>query len=191
MDDGRFRSAMVTDTPDSRVSPVWLAVKMVVYASLFLALMLVALPLGFDWLGQRVLPRSENAWLVPGPVQHIVGGIIGGLGLIGYLICSNWLVIVGKGPFVEFDPPTEFVSSGPYRWTRNPVAALLIVTVLGEAIYFGSPGIFCFFLMGFPLAQYQVTKIEEPRLTQRFGDSYIAYCERVPRWMPKPPSDDA
>ncbi len=182
---------MVTDSPSGHVSPVWLAVKMVVYATLFLALMLVALPLGFDWLGERLLPRSENAWLVPGLTHRIVGGIIGGIGLIGYLICSNWLVIVGKGPFVEFDPPTEFVSSGPYRWTRNPVAALLIVTVLGEAIHFGSPGIFCFFLLGFPLAQYQVTKIEEPRLTERFGESYIAYCKRVPRWFPKPPSDDA
>lgn len=176
-------------TETTRTNPAWLAVKMVVYAASFLAFILFAVPYGFDWLGERVYARADHAWLVPGVVQRIVGGTIGIVGFIGYLICSNWLVIVGKGPFVEFDPPKEFVSSGPYRWMRNPVAAFLIVTVLGEALYFGSIGIFVLFLLGFPLAQYQVTAIEEPRLRKRFGDSYMEYCRRVSRWMPKRPRD--
>ncbi|MFQ5430682.1 MAG: methyltransferase family protein [Phycisphaerae bacterium] len=183
---------MVASGQANPPSPARLAAKMVVYAVSFLAFILVAVPYGFDWLGQQILPRGEAAaWLAPTPAGRLIGGIIGVGGLVGYLICSNWLVIVGKGPFVEFDPPREFVCSGPYRWMRNPVAACLIVTVLGEAIYFASPGIFCLFLLGFPLAQYQVTRIEEPRLRKRFGAAYIEYCRRVPRWLPRRPRDSA
>ncbi len=177
---------MVEDKRDG-LSPAWLAIKMVIYTALFLAFALVALPYGADRLGESLFRRAENTWLIPGDIQRAVGGAIFGIGLIGYLVCSNWLVIVGRGPFVEFDPPTRFVSSGPYRWCRNPVAALLIVTVLGQAVYFGSVGIFALFALGFPVAQYQVTKIEEPRLAGRFGESYAEYCKTVPRWVPRPP----
>ena len=64
------------------------------------------------------------------------------------------------------------------------------VTVLGEAVFIGSVGIFVLFLLGLPLAQLQVTRVEEPRLSKRFGETYIEYCKRVPRWWPKRPHDD-
>jgi protein-S-isoprenylcysteine O-methyltransferase Ste14 len=163
---------------------------MVVYTISFLAFILALVPYGFHLLGELVYPQSEHGWLLPGPGQRIIGGAIAIAGLAGYLFCSLWLVVVGKGPFVEFDPPKEFVASGPYRWTRNPIAALLIITVLGEAIYFGSPGILLRVLLGLPLAQLQVTKVEEPRLKARFGEAYVEYCRRVPRWLPKRPTPD-
>jgi protein-S-isoprenylcysteine O-methyltransferase Ste14 len=161
---------------------------MIVYAASFLAFILVAVPFGFNYLGKLLLPASWFANLAPGLGQHIAGAILFALGLAGYAVSSFWLVIVGKGPFVEFDPPTEFVASGPYRWMRNPIAAMLLLTVLGEAVFFGSPGIFTLFLIGIPLAQLQVTRIEEPRLRERFGQSYEDYCRTVPRWFPKKPA---
>lgn len=162
---------------------------MVAYTIFFLAFILVAVPYGFDSIGRLVFPQSIHDLLEAELPQKVVGVVVFVVGLIGYFICSLWLVIVGKGPFVEFDPPTEFVASGPYRWMRNPVAALLIVTILGEGIFFGSAGILILFLLGFPLAQLQVTRIEEPRLRARFGEAYVAYCRRVPRWIPRRPKD--
>jgi len=175
-------------TRHGQPAPAWLAFKMAVYAAAFLAFILVGLPYAFHQLGLMAYPSRWNALLNPaGPIQRFVGAAVFCVGLGGYVFCSLWLVVVGKGPFVEFDPPREFVASGPYRWTRNPIAALLIVTVLGEAIYFGSPGILTLVALGIPLAQYQVTRIEEPRLRRRFGDAYADYCRRVPRWFPRPP----
>jgi len=167
-----------------------LAFKMVLYATSFLSFILCLVPYGFDRLGETLYPRDQHPWLYPGFAQQVLGAFLAVGGLICYLICSLWLVIFGKGPFVEFDPPKEFVATGPYRWMRNPVAACLILTVLGEAIFFGSPGIFALFLLGLPLAQLQVTRIEEPKLSKRFGKTYLEYCQRVPRWWPKRPSDD-
>ncbi len=187
MDDGGVRGPMVTPNPQADPSPSWLALKMIVYAVAFLATVLVAVPYGFDRLAELLYARADHAWLVPGPTQRIVAGIVAGAGFISYIICSNWLVIVGKGPFVEFDPPTKFVSSGPYRWMRNPVAVSLLITVLGEAVFFGSIGILALFLLGIPLARFQVLRIEEPRLKARFGDSYVEYCRTVPRWLPRRP----
>lgn len=119
--------------------------------------------------------------------RRLVGLAVFSIGLAAYLGCAAWLMYFGRGPHVEFDPPKVFVASGPYRWVRNPVVLTLMVTVLGEAIYFGSLGIFLLLLIGMPLAHLQVTKIEEPRLRTRFGDSYRDYCGRVPRWLPRPP----
>lgn len=181
---------MVAPESEGRDSKAWLAFRMVLYTIGFLAFILFAVPYGFDWLGERFYPRAENAWSQSGSVQKSLGAVLSIGGLICYLICSFWLVIVGKGPFVEFDPPKEFVASGPYRWMRNPVAAFLLVTVLGEAVFIGSVGIFVLFLLGLPLAQLQVTRVEEPRLSKRFGETYIEYCKRVPRWWPKRPHDD-
>jgi protein-S-isoprenylcysteine O-methyltransferase Ste14 len=160
---------------------------MVFYAVSFLAFILVAVPYGFDYLGRLAYPASLHTRLRPESSQQVLGAAIFVVGLIGYLVSSLWLVIVGKGPFVEFDPPKEFVATGPYRWTRNPVAAMLLVTVLGEAVFFGSPGIFTLFILGIPLAQLQVVCIEEPRLRARFGESYMEYCRTVPRWLPRRP----
>jgi len=161
---------------------------MVFYAVSFLAFILVVVPYGFHHLGHHVYPQSAQGWLQPNLAQRVIGAVLFAIGLVGYVICSLWLVIVGKGPFVEFDPPKEFVATGPYRWTRNPVAAMLLLTVLGEAVFFGSPGILTLFVLGLPVAQLQVVCIEEPRLKARFGESYIEYCRTVPRWIPRRPN---
>jgi protein-S-isoprenylcysteine O-methyltransferase Ste14 len=179
---------MVDPANPEQPSPAWLACKMVAYTMGFLGFILIGVPYGFHHLGRIVCPNALRTWLEPGLIQQVIGATIFVTGLAGYLLCSLWLVVAGKGPFVEFDPPKEFVATGPYRWTRNPIAALLIVTVLGEAIFFGSAGIFALFLLGFPLARLQVIRIEEPRLKARFGQPYVDYCRRVPRWIPKRPA---
>lgn len=179
---------MVKDTNRLPPSPAWLAAKMVVYTISFLTVVLFAVPYGFHELSELVYPASLHAWLAPGAIQRTLGGVLAVGGLAGYVVCSLWLVIVGRGPFVEFDPPTRFVATGPYRWMRNPVAAMLLVTVLGEAVYLGSAGVLTLFALSLCFAQYQVTRIEEPRLRERFGEDYLEYCRRVSRWWPRPPA---
>ena len=120
---------------------------------------------------------------------RLVGLSIFAAGLIGYLVCSAWLIFFGRGPHVEFDPPKVFVATGPYRWVRNPVVLTLLVTVAGEALYLASWGVFVLVLLGIGFAHWQVTKFEEPRLRNRFGESYEDFCRRVPRWIPRPPGD--
>jgi len=74
---------------------------------LFLTFALVALP----WLAYRVdvlLPawHFDIGWL------RIAGVAIFGAFLVVYLACSRVLSTRGRGAYVEFDPPREFVATG-------------------------------------------------------------------------------
>lgn len=168
-------------TPLTRI-PLWL--RMLVYCTVFLGLVLGVLPWVFFQLDARFPAIHREI----GPLRW-AGVIFGGLCLALYLTSSWVLTYRGRGAFVEFDPPTELVISGPYRFVRNPVVAFLLGTILGEAVALSSTGVlfmFCIFLF---LAQRQVTRLEEPLLRSRFGQSYVDYCQRVPRWIPRWPRD--
>jgi protein-S-isoprenylcysteine O-methyltransferase Ste14 len=102
-----------------------------------------------------------------------------------YTITAVLLCGQGKGPFAEFDPPTELVTSGPYQYVRNPISACVLFLILGEAIAFSSTGVFMMVFVSMVIAQLQAVAIEEPLLLKRFGDKYAEYKSRVPRWIPR------
>ncbi len=160
-----------------------LRMRMLFYGVSFLAFVLIGLP----WLAYRVdvyVPRwhVEIGWL------RLVGVVLFPAFLGMYAFCSYVLTSRGRGPFVEFDPPREFVASGPYRWVRNPVAACLVGAIFSLALALSSTGIFLMFLIGLPLAHMQVVLLEEPFLRKRFGSVYEGYLRCVPRWIPRSPS---
>lgn len=168
------------------------ALRAVAFTAGFLLFILGLVPSLFYLLGRVVGPWAgfwNEARFFWDSFRTLVGISVFAAGLMSYLACSAWLIYFGRGPHVEFDPPKVFVASGPYRWVRNPVVLTLMTTVFGEALYFNSWGILLLVVIGMPLAHYQVTRIEEPRLQARFGQSYLDYCERVPRWIPRPPRD--
>ncbi len=94
-----------------------------------------------------------------------------------------------RGAHIELEPPAELVTTGPFRWMRNPIAACVVLMLLGEAIALSSTGIFLLFVLAIPLAHLQATRIEEPLLAKRFGAAYLEYCKQVPRWLPRKPED--
>ncbi len=168
------------------------ALRSTLYTAGFLIFVLGAVPSLFYILGQwpttgaALWGSIKGFWI---SFRVLVGGAVFTIGLAAYLFCSIWLIYFGRGPHVEFDPPKHFVATGPYRWVRNPVVLTLLVTALGEAIFLGSIAVLLFVLVGGAgFAHYQVTRIEEPLLRQRFGDSYVEYCQKVHRWLPKPPA---
>ncbi len=147
------------------------------------------LPYLADRLGHELLPASwhfEIGW------WRIVGAVIFVVCLVLYTASSITLMRYGRGAYIEFDPPKEFVAVGPFRWCRNPIAACVLGMVAGEALAFSSTGIALFLLLiGLPLAQAQVVLLEEPLLEKRFGQAYREYRARVPRWIPRPPRKES
>lgn len=177
-----------TPTPPRPNRPF--AARALLYTAGFLLVILGVVPSLFYLAGDGLLsplPASQDLALFWSSLRALVGVTVFAMGFGAYIVCSLWLIFYGRGPHVEFDPPTVFVATGPYRWVRNPVVICLLVTVLGEAIFLNSFGILILFVAGLPLAHYQVTRIEEPRLRQRFGRTYEDYCAEVPRWLPRPP----
>ena len=150
------------------------------YAIFFLAVVLVTLP----WLAYRLdvyfpaLHIEFGWWRLPGVILLLICIVI-------YARCSYVLTHFGKGAYVEFDPPKELVTSGPYRYVRNPVAASLLCACFGEAIALSSTGALLLWCVGALLAHLQVTRLEEPLLEKRFGEDYRSYRSQVPRWIPR------
>ena len=78
---------------------------------------------------------------------------------------------------------TSVVSTGVYRFTRNPMYLGLVFLLLAWAVYQSS----AWALLGVPVFMAYITRFqikpEESVLAARFGKSYTDYCARVRRWL--------
>ncbi len=182
MPSGPHDSDRPSDTPPAMLDRVPLTIRMVFYGAFFLLVVLVALP----WLAYRI-DLVWPAWRIELGWFRLVGAAVFVGCLVTYVRSSYLLSRHGEGAYVEFDPPKRFVAVGPYRWVRNPVAASVVATLLGEAIALSSTGVFLLFLAALLVAHLQVVFLEEPLLRKRFGQSYVEYLARVPRWIPRRP----
>lgn len=172
--------------PPTAFDRIPLPVRMVAYGAAFLAFVLGVVPFAAYQLDVYVPAMRINV----GPLQWL-GVPLFVIFLAIYLYSSYVLTNVGRGAYVEFDPPKQFVAVGPFRWCRNPIAGSLLGAILGEALALSSTGILLLFVMGLPLAHIQVVLLEEPLLKKRFGAAYEAYLQSVPRWLPRPPRRSA
>jgi protein-S-isoprenylcysteine O-methyltransferase Ste14 len=121
--------------------------------------------------------------------MELIGFLIVALAASAYACCV-WLFLArGRGTPLPFAPPHEFVAEGPYRYTRNPMALSVVAGIAGLSLALGSAaGLGIAALVALALHLY-ITQREEPELSRRFGESYVSYCERVPRWLPRVPRD--
>ena len=82
-----------------------------------------------------------------------------------------------------FHQPTALVTTGPYRYSRNPMYLALALVLVAVATWLGtlSPGVVVpLFLLAI---QQRFILNEERRLTAAFGTAYLEYRHRVRRWL--------
>jgi protein-S-isoprenylcysteine O-methyltransferase Ste14 len=157
---------------------------------------------------QAGAPKSDTAGIrVPPPVYYVVGFLAGvalelilptswpsiGVRLAAALIAGGvWLVLDGAAmvffhragtSMVPMNPTTALVTSGPYRFTRNPMyvgmAFLYVALVFGFGVIWA--------LVFLPAVIVVIDKFviarEEPYLERKFGQAYRDYMTRVRRWL--------
>jgi len=154
---------------------MFVLVRAVTYAALFISLVLVYLPARFlSWSG-IVRPEVIGA-------PQIAGMIIGAVGAAIALWCVFTFVFIGKGTPAPFDPPRRLVIRGPYRFVRNPMYIGAGLALLGAALFYGSLSILIYAGLFLLATHLFVVLYEEPTLRRTFGPEYEAYCRRVRRW---------
>jgi protein-S-isoprenylcysteine O-methyltransferase Ste14 len=79
--------------------------------------------------------------------------------------------------------PTKFVVQPPYTWTRNPMYLGLATTLLGLAIFFGSIAMLLAPAIFFAVIDRILIPREEETMERIFGQDYVAYKDRVRRWI--------
>jgi len=123
------------------------------------------------------------------PVAQVIDGL---WRLGGILLMVAGFVLTGSGSrefrkaktgFQLKDGGTALVTSGPFRFSRNPIYLGMLVWLLGLAVLLGSLISFVFPVLVFLLANFVLIPPEEKKLQETFGDEFLRYRRRVRRWF--------
>jgi protein-S-isoprenylcysteine O-methyltransferase Ste14 len=107
---------------------------------------------------------------------------------IGVALCFWTLKLFtkyGEGTPAPWDPPRKLVIIGPYRYSRNPMITGALLLLLAEALLFHSWPIAAWMILFFVGNAIYFPLVEEKGLEKRFGNEYLKYKARVPRWIPR------
>ncbi|CAA9347968.1 MAG: hypothetical protein AVDCRST_MAG40-2739 [uncultured Gemmatimonadaceae bacterium] len=83
----------------------------------------------------------------------------------------------------------RLVTYGPFAWSRNPLYNGNFLVWVGFGVI---SGVFWFLpvaVLLFAVEYTLIVRYEEGVLESIFGDEYLAYKARTPRWIPRPPAD--
>ena len=84
---------------------------------------------------------------------------------------------------ISLEPQTTLITSGPYRFTRNPLyLGGNVFIFLGAALLLGSPTALVVTALHIPLMDRFIRR-EERQLERKFGDEWRSYKGRVRRWL--------
>lgn len=120
---------------------------------------------------------------VSNPLLQFLGLTVMSAAVVTVLYCCLLFGRVGKGTPVPGDPPKRLVSTGLYKYTRNPIYLAYVGLLLGQFLFFGSLTLFVYASVSFVGFYLAIVWIEEPVLLRRFGDDYAEFSRRVPRWI--------
>jgi protein-S-isoprenylcysteine O-methyltransferase Ste14 len=142
--------------------PVWALVYVLIAAAISWALGWPRLP------GPRLAPLGialvAIAWILP-----------------------VWAIVLFRNAGTEVSPtsPTnrELITSGPYRFTRNPMYLGLVMVTLGIAIWVDAWPMFIAPIAVFCTANWVHIPFEETKMRRQFGATYDDYVQRVRRWV--------
>jgi len=149
-----------------------------------------------------IVPGSIGGWI---PLYIATGGSSAGrwspdrfLGVV--LVVAGWTILLwctvefvrrGRGTPSPNRAPTKLVVSGLFRFVRNPMYVGVVTAIEGVALAMHSWETALYGLVVAIAFHLRVLFYEEPRLTREFGDEFVAYRARVPRWIPRSALDPA
>jgi protein-S-isoprenylcysteine O-methyltransferase Ste14/pimeloyl-ACP methyl ester carboxylesterase len=107
--------------------------------------------------------------------------LVPGIALL--LWCVRDFLVSGKGTLAPWDPPRHLVSSGSYRFSRNPMYVGVSLILLGWAMAFRSSGLLLYALIVMLAFHLRVVFSEEPWLARTHERKWNDYRSRVPRWI--------
>ena len=111
--------------------------------------------------------------------------------LLGMVIMSTALaiIVVAQGQMgqswrigVDYDHRTEFVQQGLFKYSRNPIFAGIMLSVIGYFLLLPNAVTLLIMVLDLALIQVQI-RLEEQHLAAEHGDVYKRYCENVRRWV--------
>ncbi|MEJ2565438.1 MAG: isoprenylcysteine carboxylmethyltransferase family protein [Gammaproteobacteria bacterium] len=82
-----------------------------------------------------------------------------------------------------FQKSSALITSGTYRICRHPMYLGMVFILLGLAVLLGSWLSFLVLPVFAVVMELRFVRVEERMLEQKFGKSWLAYKQRVRRWI--------
>ena len=135
------------------------------------------------------IPYGLTGWDSSDPPSALVvlGAGVTAAGAAVLLHAFARFVVEGLGTPAPVAPTEHLVIGGAYRFVRNPMYLAVGAVIAGQGILLGRPVLFAYLAVFAAAVAAFVHLYEEPTLAARYGDEYAAYCEKVPRWLPRRP----
>lgn len=134
-----------------------------------------------------LVPWLLTGWRSTHPPTSVavLGGalIVAGTGVLLHSFAR--FVGEGSGTPAPIAPTERLVVGGLYRHVRNPMYVAVGTTIVGQALLLGRPWLLAYAAAFWLVVAAFVRAYEEPTLTARYGDEYLAYRRAVPAWRPR------
>src|SRR5690606_28801217 len=112
----------------------------------------------------------------------LVGVILVGAGVALGLGAMRRFISTGQRP-EPWETTPEIIESGPYRFTRNPMYVGMVLFCLAIGAMLANGWIMILSPLCAVGIHYVAIRHEEAYLEQKFGPQYLAYKQRVRRWL--------
>jgi len=113
----------------------------------------------------------------------IWGGLILLWGYLQYKLSGNYRTKIGGGGPGLSQPPNRIVTTGIYRYIRNPMYLGHLIFYIGLTVTFNSLVAFAILLVHLPWFEIRVRR-DEKALENEFGSEYVEYKNAAKRWIP-------
>jgi protein-S-isoprenylcysteine O-methyltransferase Ste14 len=110
-------------------------------------------------------------------------GIVGTLVAVALFVYAVRTFKAAGTPVPGNLPTTTIVSTGPYRFSRNPIYLAFSLFQLGIALWMNSLWLVVTLVAGVAVMSLVVIPREERYLEARFPSDYSAYRSSVRRWF--------
>jgi protein-S-isoprenylcysteine O-methyltransferase Ste14 len=114
---------------------------------------------------------------IPFAITLIAGGTL----LL--LWCVREFYVAGRGTLAPWAPPQHLVTTGPYRFSRNPMYVGVTAILLGWYAFWPTSALLSYAVIVMCAFHLRVVLSEEPRAARHFEAEWQAYAARVPRWL--------
>jgi protein-S-isoprenylcysteine O-methyltransferase Ste14 len=127
-------------------------------------------------LARKLLPPFEV------PYGVVIGAVLV-VAALAFAIWARSIMVAARTNINPFKPTTAIVSTGPFRWTRNPLYLSMSVIYIGLALLLHAAAAILLLPVVLIIVTFGVIRREEAYLERKFGTPYREYRGRVRRWL--------
>ena len=132
-----------------------------------------------------LVPWLITGWRSDAPaLLQMLGGVVVLVGLTPLIAAFVAFTRAGGTPSPTA-PTQRLVIAGFNRYVRNPMYVGVLLTIVGQALVFGSLALIWYAVAFWVVTASFVRFYEEPTLAETYGAEYDAYRGSVRAWIPR------